>query len=277
MAGLPDVLRRISTHPRVLPTVALALRARTVRTPVRFALRELSGRRRLDLYRLRGAEATVGVRHGTGDVVTLGELFHEHDYEPPAAVASALDRTAEPRILDLGANVGMFGAWALARWPSASVDAFEPDPQNAAVHARAAAANGHGDRWRLHRAAAGTAPGSARFVAGDVALSRLAGLGAPAGEGQTIEVPVRDVLPLIAGADLVKLDVEGAEWPLLADPRFAADPPRAVTMEYHPEGAPAGADPAAAARALLEAAGLHVEDGRRTSAGTGQLWAWRSA
>lgn len=37
---------------------------------------------------------------------------------------------APKTVLDIGANVGAFTAWALAQWPDARVEAFEPVPQN---------------------------------------------------------------------------------------------------------------------------------------------------
>ena len=106
-----------------------------------------------------------------------------------------------------------------------------------------------------------------------VALSHVLAAG-ETGSPTTIEVEQQDVLALAAGADLLKLDVEGAEWPILGDPRFVADPPRVVAMEYHAIGAP-GPDPRAEAERLLRAAGLQTADIRRHAHGDGMLWAWR--
>jgi FkbM family methyltransferase len=264
---LRALVRPALGHPRVMPATALALRARTVRPAWRFAARELARRPGLMLYRAPGAGGLlVGLRHGTGDVVTLGEVFHELDYVPPPAVAAVLP--AAPRVLDLGANVGLFGAYALGRWPEATVVAYEPDPANAAVHERVVAANGLQDRWRVERAAAGAADGTARFASGEIALSRLADDG-------DLEVRVVDVLDEIAAADLLKVDIEGGEWPILADPRFAARPPRVVAMEYHATGAP-GPDPRAEAERLLHGAGFQTAAIRRHAQGDGMLWAWRT-
>jgi len=60
-----------------------------------------------------------------------------------------------------------------------------------------------------------------RFVAGLEALSHVVngGAGEPARE---ITVPMRDVLPEICSADLVKLDIEGGEWDILLDPRLSS-------------------------------------------------------
>jgi FkbM family methyltransferase len=198
--------------------------------------------------------------------VTLGEVFHEHDYAPPPEVLPAL--SAPRRILDLGANVGLFGTYAAGRWPGAQIDAFEPDPANAAVHRRVIAANDLSAKWRLVEAAAGANHGEARFASGGVALSSLDAHG-------DLVVEVRDVLEEMAAADLVKMDIEGGEWPILLDPRFATAPPRVLVLEYHPDGGCPGPDPHAAVRAVLNQAGLRTSEIWRREDGYGMLWAWR--
>jgi FkbM family methyltransferase len=262
-----DRLRRLGAHPRLEPAVALVLRGRQVRETGRFVAREAAGRRGAAVYRLRSSGLRVVVRHGTGDVVTLGEIFHRPDYAPQTVVAAALGTPR--RILDLGANVGMFGLWALGRWPGAEVTGYEPDPFNAAIHERAIAVNGLDARWRLVRAAAGARDGTVRFASGQAALSHVVA----DGEGDT-EVPLRDVLAEIAQADLVKLDVEGGEWEVLGDERFAAAPPRAIVFEYHPRGCP-GDDPHAEALRLLACAGLRSAEVWSRADGHGMLWGWR--
>jgi len=71
------------------------------------------------------------------------------------------------------------------------------------------------------------------------------------------------------------MDIEGGEWAILSDERFAAAPPRCLVMEYHPEGCP-GADPPAAVREFLEGAGLTVGEVGRSPHGAGMVWAWRA-
>jgi FkbM family methyltransferase len=264
-----QALRGLAGRPRLLPLTALLLRARTVRPAAAFVARECAGRGGLCTYRLRQSGLRVGIRHGTGDVVTLGEIFHDPHYRPTAEVERSLARVAN--IVDLGANVGLFGAFAAARWPEAEILAFEPDPANAVVHEQAIAMNGLQERWRLVRAAAGAHGGRAAFVAGGVALSHLAGAGEVQ---QTIEVPVEDVLPLLARADLLKMDIEGGEWAILGDPRFRESPPRALVLEYHPRFCP-GRDPRRAMESALEAAGMRVQSIWHRDDGHGMLWAWR--
>jgi FkbM family methyltransferase len=262
-------LRRIGALPPLLPLTALVLRAWCVREPTAFMVREVLRPGGLFLYTVRENGLRVALRHGTGDVVTLGEVWHNHDYDPPAAVDATIG--ASPRILDLGGNIGFFALHALCRWPGAQVVSYEPDPVNAAVARRSLAANALQDRWRVVEAAAGDADGTVRFAAGQDALSHVVADGY---DGATLTVAVRDVLAEIAAADLVKIDVEGGEWNIVGDPRFAAAAPRALVLEYHPRGCPQ-ADPHAAIRAAMDTAGLRRADIWRREDGHGMLWAWR--
>jgi FkbM family methyltransferase len=264
-----EQVRLLAGHPRVLPVTALLLRARAVRPAVAFAAREGLHRRGCFVYSLRESGLRVAIRHRTGDVVTLGEVFHEHDYRPPPDVEQRLARVE--RIVDLGANIGLFGAFAAARWREAEIVAFEPDPANAVVHARTIAANGLQSRWTLVQSAAGSISGRVRFVAGDVALSRLAA----ADDEGSIDVSVEDVLPRMAESDLVKMDIEGGEWAILGDPRFRESPPCALVLEYHPRFCPTE-NPREAAESACTAAGLRVESIWHRADGHGMLWAWQS-
>jgi FkbM family methyltransferase len=256
---------------------ALLLRARTVRPASAFVLREVLKRQGLFTYHLRDSGMLVRIRHGSGDVVTLGEVFHDHQYTPTAEVEQALGSVR--RVLDLGANIGLFGAFAAGRWPQAEIMGFEPDPENAAVHEGTIELNALQGRWWLTRAAAAAAAGRAQFVSGGVALSHLAASGeqddaaSVPGYGR-IEVELQDVLPRLADTDLLKMDIEGGEWAILGDRRFREAPPRAVVLEYHPRFCPSD-DPAGEAQAALTGAGLRVQAIWTRDDGHGMLWAWR--
>jgi FkbM family methyltransferase len=272
------VVRRLATTPgfnyltRVQPLLRLsfALRASLVQERLRFAANELRRRPTTGAYRLRGSAVAIVVRHHTGDIMVLDEIFSQQEYEPPSEVEAALSRfPTAPRVVDLGANIGLFGAWALARFPEATIVGVEADPGNAAIHRRTIEANGLGTRWLLIEGFASTAPGSVRFAVGEHATSHAADPGEEA-----LEVPAVDVFPELAYADLVKIDVEGAEWDLLADLRLGQIRPRIVVLEYHQEGCPEP-DARACAERALRAAGLEVvESGRKPQFGAGLLWAF---
>lgn len=237
-----------------------------VRERTAFVGRQALRRRVVARYHLRRGGLPFYIRHATPDVNTFEQMFDEGHYEFPSPVADALARVERVRAVDLGANIGMFGLWLRTRLPSAEIVAFEPDPDNAAVLERTAAENRAGADWQVVEAAAGPRDGEVSFLAGDFANSRI-------GEGG-ITVELRDVFPYLAAADFVKIDIEGAEWQLTRDPRFAELRAAAVAFEYHPGDAD---DPHAEAVAALTAAGYETMDGElETLPGHGMVWAWRS-
>jgi len=226
--------------------------------------REMRGRPVLARYGLADRPTvSVLVRHTTPDLGVLAEVFGEGVYAPPRRLGTP------GRILDLGGNVGLFGAWALARWPGAQITSVEPDPHNLEVLERCVALNG--GRWRVVGAAASARAGELRFSAGRFACSAVADAGAG-----TVRVPAVDVLPWLARADLAKIDIEGGEWELLTDERFATAGPAALVLEYHPHRCPSP-DATEAAVGLLERAGYAVEAVRPRPDGVGMLWAFRGA
>jgi FkbM family methyltransferase len=273
IAHLPG-MHQLTTHPRVEPLAAAAIRSRLVQRSARFFLREALDRHVRGEYALREApQVRVVLRHRTPDIETFDEVFVQRIYAAPVPVAQVLHALGRPpRIADLGANVGLFAAWATVCWPAAAITCFEPDPQNLDVLTRANAANGA--RWDVVAACAAPHDGEVAFAAGQFALSRMV----DDDEGAaTTRVAARDAFPALARADLVKIDIEGGEWPILADPRFAQLAARAVALEYHPEGCPEP-DAGGAARALLRAAGFDRIERVVTAApaGYGSLWAWKS-
>jgi FkbM family methyltransferase len=262
------VLQRIGASKRLEPAVALGLRAWCVRGSARFVARELLRSHAICRYHVRASGLPVVIRHGSPDVVTLGEVFHRPDYAPPPEVAALLEHRHRPlRILDLGANVGLFGVFAAGRWPDASVIAVEPDPANLAVLRRCVQEAGRGDAWQVVAAAAAAHDGSVPFEGGGASLSRIA----PGAAGR---VPAMDVLARLDDVDLLKMDIEGGEWEILDDPRFVAGPPPITVLEYHPHLCP-HADPRAAVEAVFASAGQRTWTIFAREDGHGMLWAWR--
>ena len=220
-------------------------------------------------YAIRRSGLPIFVRHGTPDIATLDEVFYQDSYALPAAVETKLrDLAGPPRILDLGANIGLFGVFVLGAFPGAQVTAIEADPANAAVLRRCAEANSGRGEWEIVEAAASNRDGEVAFAAGGYSLSHAAGPDEPG-------TPVRavDVLPYLGAADLAKIDIEGGEWAILADPRLAEAAPPALVLEYHPRFCTEG-DPRAAAVRLLSEAGFEAHPFAERG-GHGMVWAWR--
>ena len=268
MARLEESVRR---------ALGMMIYSRAFTTPALFAAREIGGSVAVRPYVLSDSPIRVYVRHGTTDVNVVGEILIERVYETPAPVAEVLDDLRRPlRILDLGANIGLFGAFALRRWPDARVVAFEPDPSNIAIHRQTVSANASAD-WRVEWAAAANEDGQLSFATGQFNEGTVIN-GEGAGSDQTHTVPAVDVLPLMADADLVKIDIEGSEWALLTDSRFADASPRALVLEYHSRLCP-GPDSRSAAQQTLAAAGYETLDAPLPPGacpGQGMLWAWRT-
>jgi FkbM family methyltransferase len=195
--------------------------------------------------------------------------------------------------LDLGGHVGLFGLYVRKLFKDAEVTSFEPDPSNVSMLKRCVALNGLEGSWRVIEACAATSDGTVEFLSsfhlsrmgpgGDPALGSLQrGIGqafpflegTPLVQPEARRVPCHDVFPFLTGADLVKIDIEGAEWGILADERFGHIAPAAIVLEYHPLYF-SGTDPEGTVRRALQRAGYVVGALSRTADG-GTLWAWRS-
>ncbi|HUA75234.1 MAG TPA: FkbM family methyltransferase [Solirubrobacteraceae bacterium] len=245
----------------------------------RMAVRELwrfkwHENRRHDIvggYHTRTAGVPYFVRHTTRDIGVFSEVFVLGEYVPPREVADWLSQLGRPpRILDVGGNIGLFATFARDRWPGAEVVSIEPDPDNLEILRRNAEA---GSGLQVVAACASDHDGTLRFVAGQEAGSHVAD--AEAAEEETIEVPCVDVFRLADAADLIKIDIEGSEWEILADPRFAELSAGALVMEWHELLCP-HAEPRKAAREALERAGFTIVDDRVDFPEVGMVWAVRS-
>src|SRR6186997_346603 len=85
--------------------------ARLVRERARFWFRVATRSRKLGRYHLAGSPVVIHLRHGSVDLLSLEEIFRSGHYNAPPEVLSALRASGEPlRVVDLGANIGLFGA-----------------------------------------------------------------------------------------------------------------------------------------------------------------------
>jgi FkbM family methyltransferase len=216
-------------------------------------------------YTLRSSGRRVHVRHRSRDLDILTEVFGRGTYAPPYAARSVLSSPLD--VLDLGGNVGLFGLYALDRFDVRSLCSYEPDRDNARLLEETARPY---DRWTVVRAAASNRAGELDFRGGLFSESRMALPGEPA-----TTVPAHDVLATCP-ADLVKIDIEGGEWAILADPRLPRTSWRAVVIEWHHLACPAGDDAGAEASRLLAAAGFTQQARGDECPTNGLLWAWRA-
>lgn len=292
---LQDAVDRVRTWPvverlrqtrakRVLDTlyslVAPIWFSRNLHPRFWFAIREMTRRFRdkSRLWRYSGpdGETVFWIRHNWIDAWIVEEIFSRGIYEPPAEVSPHLPQSSELRVLDLGGNIGLFGLFALRRWPSASVTTFEPDPANLDALRRNHAESGWQKRWALIEEAAAAEGGSLVFVSTGTGNSHAASTSDHLPTNGTVEVPAQDVLPLLAGVDLLKIDIEGGEWPILLDSRFGGSGPRVVVAEYH-DVPGLGTEPRTLISERLSSLGYtlkHLESAD-AAASVGVVWAWR--
>jgi FkbM family methyltransferase len=161
---------------------------------------------------LRLAEFRLYVR--LDDWVIGARIALRRAYEPH--VARVFRDLLRPgmHVIDLGANIGYYAMLAAARvGPAGHVSAFEPDPANAALLARSAAANGFGN-IALFNCAAAAATGVVELAMDD-SNGRLVRGGTP-GARRVQAVALDTLLGPRHRVELVKMDIEGAEGLALA-------------------------------------------------------------
>ncbi|MGH2550437.1 MAG: FkbM family methyltransferase, partial [Thermomicrobiales bacterium] len=198
-----------------------------------------------------------------GDLQVAREFISHHGpVLPPDIGMNSTAINAAESVIDLGANIGLFTIWAARTFPHSRVIAIEPDPDNAALLRRNLALNGIEHRVDVMEVAAGAKADTISFITGRAELSRQVFPGDHV-EG-TQETLVIDILPLLAASEIVKIDIEGAEWPILRDVRFPTCSPQLLMMEWHYRGSEAS-DPGIEARSLLQDAGFEVLSESRDS------------
>lgn len=238
---------------------------------MRFVVGEIRGGTRT--YRLAAnRNCRVVLRHGSHDAWVLDEIHRPpRAYEPPPAVADVLQDIAARRplrVLDLGANVGLFTVYVLSEYPEAAVTSYEPEPDNARVLARCAERNASAD-IEVVQACAMTATGTVKITPGGSAHACV-------GDATGVDVAGVDVLPLLAGYDFIKMDIEGSEWPILHDERWPhiMREVMAFVLEWHERGCSENR-PGEAALAAVKAAGFSVAASDLDSS-HGVIWGWRA-
>ena len=207
-------------------------RALTPQSAVRYLAWRLRGQRDDVWVRLRSGPEFPGpafeMRRRSADNHDGGvayEIFIHKFLQAPVRIPPERVRL----IVDLGANVGMSCLYWLSAYWRAEVIAFEPHPGHAAQCRTNLERNGLLARATLHQVAVAASNGRAWLS--DAGTSSQLG----DGSGNGFDVEVIDVFPLLAGRriDILKIDIEGSEYELLEDPRFATLDIRAIFIEWH--------------------------------------------
>lgn len=152
---------------------------------------------------------TIHYRFNRGDLQSMVEVLMEEVYKCTFPV--------HPRtILDLGANIGLTSLWMSQEFRPEVIMGVEPEPGNAKVASLNYQSNSL--NGEVIKAAVGPSDGEAWFaVRNESNLGQLSKGGGP----DTVRVPVVGIHTLLdrfsgGRVDLVKMDIEGGEAPLLS-------------------------------------------------------------
>ncbi len=167
------------------------------------------------------------LRPRSTDLVVFHEIFCHRGYELPERAHAALSE--QPVAIDAGANIGLFTLFLCDTAPETKVIAFEPDPENARIARLTLAGLIEAGQVELIEKAVGTRAWEIPFVAGLQMTSHRAG---PDEHGR-IRVQQVDLFEHLQDVGLLKLDIEGAEWEILRDPRWPQAMPASVVLEWH--------------------------------------------
>ena len=261
-ADLPQWLEPLRSAVKKL--VWTAVEARAVRSPFRYAFRELV-RPTVAEYELRSGKGRIVLRHRSGDIAIFHKFYAYGLYDWPATVFTTLKGLGRPvNVVDLGGNIGFFDVHTSEKIDVGRVVVVEPDPNNAAVLEQVRDAN-HA-HWEIIQSCASNRAHLVSFRSGFHNLSRI-----DADGDQSIAAI--DVFPLVGEADLVKMNIEGAEWDILQDPRLA-DTSCVWIVEYHRIANP---EPRITEliRRLFEQAG-YTTNVVMNHDENGLLWAWKA-
>lgn len=167
-------------------------------------------------------------------------------------------KSARPRIIDAGGNIGMATLWFSMAFPNSRITTIEPDPTTFRVLQKNVSDNGLAN-VELVQAALGAAPGSIEFIVDETRPGALTqSVDRSRNEGRPIRVPMVRLSDLLDGPiDLLKIDVEGAEFDVMRDmvATGALQHVRAISMEYH-HNIGATQEPLSEMLSLLEAQGF---------------------
>jgi FkbM family methyltransferase len=201
---------------------------------------------RLRVTLTKGGRRFTLLLRSPADLATVGEVLVDDLYEVPGVDDARV-------IVDLGSHIGTSIVFFRQRHPNAEIHGFEPDPRSfEALQANVGALEG----VSVDPRAVAAGPGEARLRSSpnSLASSLVAGDGEP--------VPVRTVgLDGIIDElgldriDLLKIDVEGAEYEVLANAARLGIV-RAIAGELHPQLVPVAPD---AFFALLDGFDVHVD------------------
>lgn len=143
--------------------------------------------------------------------VLFGEVFLDNDYHFES-------NKSEPLIIDCGANIGMSILYFKMLYPNCHIVAFEPSPHAFKLLKENVERNNF-QNVTLYNSALSSEEGNMTFYFSDDKGTLSSSLDPVRGGENNVDVKVEKLSSYIKGKeyDLVKMDVEGAEWGIVED------------------------------------------------------------
>jgi FkbM family methyltransferase len=160
------------------------------------------------------------------DIPTFWQIFFADIYP-----VQQTDKT----IIDAGANIGAFTLYALLRAPECRVIAVEPAPDTCGRLRAALFDHRLERRCIVYQAALADRVGVTTISLTPYSQFRSTGHGEVAVPTTTLD----EIVDRCEQVDLLKMDIEGAEYSVLGSARWATlQHVQRISLEYHPSGKP---------------------------------------
>ena len=178
-----------------------------------------------DAWRLAGSKNDTGeiyvhlfpirrdvlIRLGTSDLNCLKKVFLTMEYSMPFKISPKV-------IVDAGANIGMATLYFAAKYPKANIIAIEPESSNFKIlqHNCSSLSNVtllEAALWPFEQTVVIANSQNEKY---EFSVAAMTGDGSLAGGIPTINVPALLKKTADQRIDLLKLDIEGAEWELFS-------------------------------------------------------------
>jgi FkbM family methyltransferase len=208
--------------------------------------------------RLNGKLITISAPADDGTRIAFKDIFLDDVYGLRQLHGSV------QTIVDIGAHVGFFSLYARSLFPNATIHAYEPNPDLAEDLDKNAIAG----QFRVFPESVGIRSNTVRLSRErDSVFTRT--FEDP--QGVVPQVSIEQVIERLGGAvDVLKLDCEGCEWPILESPRSLCAV-HFLTMEYHLLGSHSLDE----MKRLVRSHGLDIIFFHEDGAASGRIWAHR--
>lgn len=185
-------------------------------------LRMLKNRPRQPLYKQRFLDGFISFNSVPEFFHGINEIFVDNIYKLETA-------NKRPVILDCGGHIGLSAIYFKWQYPNALVTVFEPDRSNFELLKHNLASQGYGDV--ILRNEAVWKENTTLTFSSEASMSSKIVLGNETGNVDVKAVRLKD--EITAEIDLLKMDIEGAEYEVLKDIKDKLHLLKNIFIEYH--------------------------------------------